>query len=458
MAANVALADTFDTWRVRTNQVVEYTQTDGGTDALTINNSTTATSPSTGALIVKGGAGFTNSVYMQDTLNVYGNATVNTNIVINGSTTLGSDNSDGVTFNADILSALIPNADDSLTLANNTLRWASVGVTGYVGSNSSASVLLPKGPNVDRSGVEGTIRYNTDLNRLEVNTGTSFEGASGSRISDTDIDTYIEVESTADDDIMHLFTAGTERVNIDAGGNVAVGQAGTSADALLRVAGTLNVTGAATFTQIATFNSNTIFGANVTVQGDMTVTGTTTTVDSTTVTLRDKTLVLGTQGTTQNDKTIDTSTPVKVTNDAHGLTNGAIIFLTEIASGSFTNAGGAIAAESVHAITTVNSSVFTMDSTVGSVAGVLSYTGAQTDALIDDGGLILPGNTVHKFTWDDADDLWTVTDGINISGTTKINGNSSNVANRILKCTNNDGTATWVDFGIFDSSGTRLGP
>jgi hypothetical protein len=47
MAANVALSDTFDDWRTRTNQVIEYTQTDGGTNAWTVNNSTTSTSPTT---------------------------------------------------------------------------------------------------------------------------------------------------------------------------------------------------------------------------------------------------------------------------------------------------------------------------------------------------------------------------------------------------------------------------
>lgn len=457
MAANVALSDTFDVWRTRTNQVVEYTQTDGGTDAWTVNNSTTSTSPSTGALIVKGGAGFANSVYMQDTLNVFGNVVANTNVTINGSTTLGSDASDNITINGDINTDFRPNADATHKLGNNTFRWSELNVSGYVGSNSTASMLLPSGTTAQRDGDEGTIRYNTDLNRLEVNTGTVFESAGGSKLMDIDIDTFIEVENSSDEDVIHMHTAGTERLNIT-GANIAIGQAATAGDALLKVAGTMNVDGVSTFNQIATFNSNTVFAANVTVQGDMVVTGTTTTVDSTTVTLNDKTIVLGTTGTVQQDKSYDTSTPIKITNASHGLSNGDIVFLTEIATGAFTNSGGAVTAESTHAITTINSSVFTLDDTTGDTAGLISYTGAQTDSVVDDGGIVLPGNTVHKFTWDNSNDLWNVTDGIYIAGTTKLNAGGSNTANRILKCTNNDGTATWVDFGIFDSSGTRLGP
>ena len=150
---------------------------------------------------------------------------------------------------------------------------------------------------------------------------------------------------------------------------------------------------------------------------------------------------------------------VRITNAGHGLSNGNFIFLTEISSGSFSNSTATIPAETVQSVTTINSSVFTIDGTVtGGTDGTISYTGAQSDSVIDDGGIILPGNTVHKITWDNSNDLWNFTDGTFIAGTFKVKAGNTAAANTILKCTNADGTSTWVAFGVYDTSGTRLGP
>lgn len=466
MAANVALSDTFDTWRVRTNQLLAYTQTDGGSDALHISSTTDSTSKVTGALIVDGGVGVAKKVYLGNTISIAGDATLSSNLQVDGSVTIGTDTTDSVNFVADINSALIPNGDSSHQIGNSTARWTSVSVTGYVGSNSSASVLLPKGTTSEAEGAEGSLRYNTTLDRLEVNAGSGFIGASGSKLSDADIDTYIEIEESSDEDKVHIYTAGTERLNISAGGNVAIGQAGTVGDATLKVSGTMNVTGVSTFNQEVTFDANTTFSSNVTVQGDLVVTGTTTTVDSTTVTMNDKTLVLGTTGTAQLDKSFAHASPpaghtghVRITNSGHGLANGEFIFLTEIASGSFSNSTSTIPAETIQTVTTINSSVFTVDGTVtGGTDGTISYTGAQSDTVVDGGGLILPGNTVHKITWDNSNDLWNFTDGASIAGTFKASAGGTAAADTILKCTNTDGTSTWVAFGVYNTSGTRLGP
>lgn len=49
------------------------------------------------------------------------------------------------------------------------------------------------------------------------------ETAGGTKLSDTDGDTYIEVEESADDDHARIYTAGTERVTVDDSGNVGIG-------------------------------------------------------------------------------------------------------------------------------------------------------------------------------------------------------------------------------------------
>ena len=61
MAANVALSDTFDLWRTRTNQLLMYTQTQGGKDVLHISNTTNSTSNTTGAITSNGGIGIKES-------------------------------------------------------------------------------------------------------------------------------------------------------------------------------------------------------------------------------------------------------------------------------------------------------------------------------------------------------------------------------------------------------------
>ena len=39
--------------------------------------------------------------------------------------------------------------------------------------------------------------------------------------------------------------------------------------------------------------------------------------------------------------------------------------------------------------------------------GTISWVGPQTDALVDDAGIYVPGSTaVHSFKWDDTDNYW----------------------------------------------------
>ena len=53
-----------------------------------------------------------------------------------------------------------------------------------------------------------------------------------------------------------------------------------------------------------------------------------------------------------------------------------------------------------------------------STTRTLSYTGPQTDALIDDAGIYLPGSTeIHSFKWDNTDKYWETTDSLFINDT-----------------------------------------
>ena len=51
MSANVALTETFDQWRVKTNELLVMTQTDGSPNFVKLTNTTDSSSNTTGSII-----------------------------------------------------------------------------------------------------------------------------------------------------------------------------------------------------------------------------------------------------------------------------------------------------------------------------------------------------------------------------------------------------------------------
>ena len=99
MSANVALSETFDQWRVKTNELMIMTQTGGSSNFLKLTNTTNSTSNTTGSIISAGGAGFAKSMVVGENVNVHGNFHANGNITTDGDLTLGSADSDTITIN-----------------------------------------------------------------------------------------------------------------------------------------------------------------------------------------------------------------------------------------------------------------------------------------------------------------------------------------------------------------------
>ena len=94
MAANVALSDTFDLWRTRTNQLLMYTQTQGGKDVVHVSNTTNATSTTTGAITSNGGIGILESAVVGGSVLINTNLTVDKDVVITGNTDIGDTSAD----------------------------------------------------------------------------------------------------------------------------------------------------------------------------------------------------------------------------------------------------------------------------------------------------------------------------------------------------------------------------
>ena len=125
MSANVSLSDTFDQWRVKNNELLVMTQTDGSDNFIKLTDTTNSTSNTTGSIISTGGIGISKSMVIGENLNVHGNIHANGAISADGSITLGDAATDNIVFNADINSSIVPNTNGSFDIGNTSMYWSN---------------------------------------------------------------------------------------------------------------------------------------------------------------------------------------------------------------------------------------------------------------------------------------------------------------------------------------------
>ena len=125
MSANVALSETFDQWRVKVNELMVMTQTDGSSNFVKLTSTTDSTSNTTGSIITAGGVGVAKSMVVGGDVNVHGSFHANGNITTDGDLTFGSSDDDTVSFSADIGSSLEPNANVTYHIGNSSMYWAN---------------------------------------------------------------------------------------------------------------------------------------------------------------------------------------------------------------------------------------------------------------------------------------------------------------------------------------------
>jgi len=125
MSANVSLSETFDQWRVKTNELLVMTQTDGSSNFIKLSETTNSTSNTTGSIISAGGIGIAKSMVIGENLNVHGNIHANGAISADGSITLGDSTTDNIVFSADINSSIIPSTNGSFDIGNTSMYWSN---------------------------------------------------------------------------------------------------------------------------------------------------------------------------------------------------------------------------------------------------------------------------------------------------------------------------------------------
>ena len=195
-------------------------------------------------------------------------------------------------------------------------------------------------------------------------------------------------------------------------------------------------------------------GRDLSIGGNLSVQGTTTQINTTTTLARDSSIVLGAQSNVVTGATYTAASPAVVTSTAHGLTNGQVIFV--VASSGTSSGTVAVPSEQLFTVANKTTNTFEMETIDGNLeleagtvtgdatgylildgtdgtsanagdnilmsAGVdatgdsnrtFSWVGPQTDAAVDDAGLVVPGSSAkHYVKWDDTDNYWKLNDSV----------------------------------------------
>jgi len=222
---------------------------------------------------------------------IKGTAGVGTDVA-GGSITIAGGNGTGNATGGDVVikTGQVSTTSDIEHTSTERFRVDTSGIItipGYLKLTSNEAVKIPVGTTAERPTTleQGQIRYNTSDSTFEGYDGANWGSLGG--VKDVDQDTKIEAESSAgaDNDELDFYTAGTQRMQIGATGDLSYG------DGLNKFS-----------VDFAT--GNTDVAGNVTITGNLTVNGTTTTIDTATLQVEDKNIEIGTV-TTPTDTTAD---------------------------------------------------------------------------------------------------------------------------------------------------------
>lgn len=214
-----------------------------------------------------------------DTLAVHENATITGNLTVDGNTTLGSDDSDTVTVNADVASDLIPSADGTYDLGSSTAEWQDLHLDGTANIDSLvADTADIDGGTIDDTTIGATTPAAADFTTMDT-TGNATVGGTFGVTGNTTLSGTLGVTgvSTFSDTVCapNLKATGTSTlstVDINAGNidGTVIGASSTAAGSFT----TVSTTGQGTFATVD-INGGTIDGTTIGGTTACPITGTT---------------------------------------------------------------------------------------------------------------------------------------------------------------------------------------
>jgi len=236
MSANVEITDTFDQWRVKTNEWLSMTYPAGSDNFIKLNNTTNATSNTTGSIITAGGVGIAKSAVIGGDFSVFGTTeiagTVNLADVdidgavqIDGTVTVGVDDtgSDVKFFGATSGSYMLwDQSADDLILAGEAA--ISIANTTDSSSTSTGAFHTAGGVGIAKKLYVGTdldVNGTTNLDAVDIDGAVQIDATLSVGVNDTGADVkffgatsgaYLLWDESADD----LILAGAAALSIDA--------------------------------------------------------------------------------------------------------------------------------------------------------------------------------------------------------------------------------------------------
>ena len=192
MSANVEITDTFDQWRVKSNEWLSMTYPAGSDNFIKLNNTTNSTSNTTGSIITAGGVGVAKSVVIGGDFSVFGtteiagtvnltNVDIDGAVQIDGTVTVGVDDtgSDVKFFGATSGSYMLwDQSEDDLVLAGD----AAITIANTTDSSSVSTGAFHTAGGV---GIAKKLFVGTDL---DVNGTTNLD--------EVDIDGAVQLDAT----------------------------------------------------------------------------------------------------------------------------------------------------------------------------------------------------------------------------------------------------------------------
>jgi len=169
--------------------------------------------------------------FSANTLTIEGNADIYGNLTLGGNLRIGDADVDTVNVVADFTSDLIPDVTNTFDLGTLGKNWGRVFTpviksdSGVVSIDTTGAIKIPVGGTIDRpTPITGMLRYNSTDDRFEGYDGAGWSELAGS-VKDVDKDTFIRAETAAgdDNDQLDFFTGGTQRLQINQGGNFIYG-------------------------------------------------------------------------------------------------------------------------------------------------------------------------------------------------------------------------------------------